>query len=101
MTRDEIDKLWQDLSNWKWGIIYRCAEDPRVIVPRRWRWGGWTLNFDHPRAGVVGLAAFALAVGPGILTHFLFDDSNLSFFVMLVSILTLVLWAHYEASLKY
>ncbi len=51
MDREQIEEHWRDKGNWAWGIIYRCREDPRVIVPRRWRWGGWTLNFSHASAG--------------------------------------------------
>lgn len=66
-------------------------------MPRRWRWGGWTLNFGHPRAGIIGLMAFGLAAGPGVLTLFLFGDHKLTFVVMLVSIIALVIWAHLES----
>ena len=62
MTRDELDLLWGDPDNW--GIVYRCAEDPRVIVPRRRRWMGWTLNFAHRLAWPVFMLCVAVAVGP-------------------------------------
>ena len=25
---------WHDKANWTWGVLYRCREDPRPIVPR-------------------------------------------------------------------
>jgi hypothetical protein len=60
----ELERLWQDLRHWTRPGVYRCAADPRVIVPKQWRWMGWTLNFAHRSARLVLLAAFAIAVGP-------------------------------------
>ncbi len=98
MKPEQIDRLWKDDANWTWGVIYRCREDPRVIVPRRWRWGGWTLNFSHPKAGLAGLAAVALAVGPGLLAFLVSGDQQTAVAVMLISIVALVVWAHREAT---
>ena len=98
MDREQIDRLWKDRTNWTWGVIYRCREDPRVIVPRRWRWGGWTLNFGHPRAGVAVLAALGLAVGPALLTLYLFNDQTAALVAMLLSGVALFTWAHRESS---
>lgn len=97
MEREQIEKLWKEKTNWKWGVIYCCAEDPRVIVPRRWRWGGWTLNFRHPKAGITGLAAFSLAVGPGLIALLLFGNHKAALIVMLISIVALILWSHLES----
>ncbi len=69
-----------------------------MIVPRRWRWGGWTLNFSHKRAGLVGLAAFGLAVGPALLTLYWFNDHKMALLVMVLSIVALIAWAHLESS---
>ncbi len=38
-----------DILKWKNQIAYRCALDPRVIVPRRRRWMGWTIDFANER----------------------------------------------------
>src|SRR5262245_25377365 len=48
-----LEKLWSDADNWRGGIIYFCKDDPRIIVPKRPRWGGWTLNFAHGSAWLV------------------------------------------------
>ena len=66
MTREEIETCWKDPHNRKWGVYY-CKADPRVIVPRHWKWMGWTLNFARPSAipvllGVVALIAVPLEV---------------------------------------
>jgi hypothetical protein len=38
-----------------------------VIVPRQWRWGGWTLYFAHRSAWLVLLGALAIAVAPTLI----------------------------------
>ena len=37
-------------EHWKWGVFYVNAKDDRVIVPKRIKSMGWTLNFAHPKA---------------------------------------------------
>ena len=66
MRPDEIEACWKDPHNRKWGVYY-CKTDPRVIVPRHWKWMGWTLNFARPSAipvllGVVALIGLPLAI---------------------------------------
>ncbi|SRR6266540_5296083 len=46
VTREDLDRLWADPKNWD--IVYRCANDPRIIVPRRRRWMGWTIKLCAP-----------------------------------------------------
>ena len=46
---------WQKDENWggpKWGEIYFCKNDPRIMVPKRNKWMGWTVNLAHT-AGVL------------------------------------------------
>jgi len=43
-------QLHADPANWKWGIFYFCRQDPRIIVPKRIRGLGWTINFARPSA---------------------------------------------------
>lgn len=63
MTREQIEQLWADPENHRWGIYY-CKADPRVIVPKRLKWMGWTVNFARPSAVPVLLGFVALAVAP-------------------------------------
>ena len=63
MATPELEQLWEDPRHWTVGI-YRCAADPRVIVPKRWRWGGWTLNFAHASAWLALAGAVTVLVGP-------------------------------------
>jgi len=58
----------RDPRNWKWGFCYYNKSDPRVIVPKRWRWTGWTLNFAHPGAVPVALLLVGVCVGVPLLS---------------------------------
>lgn len=40
---------WGNPANWNRDGSYRCADDPRLIVPKR-HGGGWTMNMAHRRA---------------------------------------------------
>ena len=64
MAAPELERLWQDPQYWTALGVYHCAADPRVIVPKRRRWGGWTLNFAHRSAWLVLLAAVTILSGP-------------------------------------
>lgn len=64
---NEQEALWSAPENWKWGTIYYCAEDPRVMVPKRLRWTGWTLNFAHSWAWPSLAAILIVALGPTLL----------------------------------
>ena len=50
MTENEINELWKDPGNWRAVFVYYCKDDPRVIVHKRLKIMGWTLNFAHPWA---------------------------------------------------
>ena len=63
MTREEIEACWRDRRNRKWGFYY-CKADPRVIVPKRYKWMGWTINAAHPSAIPVLLLLIVLVVAP-------------------------------------
>jgi uncharacterized membrane protein len=67
VSREELDRLWRDPRRWSAIGIYRCPADPRVIVPKRARWAGWTLNFARPAVWPVLLGSVLLAAGPTVL----------------------------------
>jgi hypothetical protein len=48
-----FDRLWADARNWKGLGLYRAPDDPRLIVPKRIRALGWTVNAAHPAAWLV------------------------------------------------
>lgn len=66
MVSPELEHLWNDPRNWTFPGIYRCSEDPRVIVSKRARWAGWTLNFAHRRAWWALLGLMLIAGGPTV-----------------------------------
>lgn len=68
MTKEELIKLWEDPKHWRGGRGYYCPEDPRVIVPKRTIWGGWTVNFAHPKQAAMAIVlSMILAVVPVLL----------------------------------
>jgi uncharacterized membrane protein len=48
-------------ENWKWGIFYVNRRDNRLIVPKRTKNLGWTLNFAHVKVWI-GLALILLII---------------------------------------
>ena len=63
MTCEEIEACWKDPRNRKWGFYY-CKADPRVIVPRRFKWMGWTINAARPAAIPVVFLLLAIVAVP-------------------------------------
>ncbi|MEP6667662.1 MAG: DUF5808 domain-containing protein [Chthoniobacter sp.] len=61
MNHPSQDQLHADPANWKWGIFYFCRDDRRIIVPKRIRGLGWTINFARPSA-LVWLAFMLLFI---------------------------------------
>jgi hypothetical protein len=66
MRKEELDACWRDPRNRRWGVYY-CKADPRVIVPKRFKWMGWTINAAHASAIPVTLLMLALLAGPAFL----------------------------------
>lgn len=64
MSNHTLDPFQCDPANWKLGIFYFCREDQRMMVPKRIRGLGWTLNFARPLA--VPFLGFILAVIDGV-----------------------------------
>jgi len=59
---DPLDRMRNDPENYKWGIFYFNRKDPRMLVPKRNRLMGWTMNFASPYSYLIliGIAAFAI-----------------------------------------
>ncbi|TFG71341.1 MAG: hypothetical protein E4H27_04835 [Anaerolineales bacterium] len=60
----EYSELWRDPCNWRLYIFYVCREDPRLMVPKRLRVTGLTLNFAHPKAILLFLGLLAVVLVP-------------------------------------
>lgn len=59
----DAEAAWGNPQNWT-SFGYRCPEDPRVIVPKRVRALGYTLNWAHPRAGRTFALTLLIALTP-------------------------------------
>lgn len=57
----ENDRMIEDPGNYKAGIFYFNRKDARVIVPKRDKMRGWTLNFGSIYTYII-LLAFILVV---------------------------------------
>ena len=66
MTPEELEACWKDPKNRKWGFYY-CKADPRVVVPKRFKWMGWTINMARPSGVPVLLLIAAIAVIPALI----------------------------------
>lgn len=98
MTREELDTLWNDPASWRAGIFYVQPRDPRILVKRRYTWGGWTVNFGHPRWVP---ALMALIAAPGLLMAMALalGLSQLSFLIVMLFTIGGVIWvARWEES---
>jgi uncharacterized membrane protein len=43
----ENDRKIEDPTNYKWGVFYFNPKDARIVVPKRSKIMGWTLNFAN------------------------------------------------------
>ncbi len=59
-----LDQSWRNAENWKAGLIYHCASDPRIVVPKRQKWRGWTLNFAHSKTWALLILMIAILAFP-------------------------------------
>lgn len=64
--KQPFEALWRDPAHWKFHLVYVCAADPRIVVPERHRWMGWTFNFAHRSAYLLTLAVLLVAVVPSL-----------------------------------
>jgi uncharacterized membrane protein len=49
-------------DKYKWGLFYYNSDDPRVILPTRNPWMGWTLNFARSKSWFIIIMIIAVAV---------------------------------------
>ena len=99
-TAEQLEAFWQDSANWKWGI-YRCPADPRVIVPKRAKLMGWTINFSHRHAWTTLALIIALMTGPlAVLASAGQVNSPTWFAAVIAEVVLLCLGCWYYASPK-
>ena len=58
----ENDRMIEDPANYKWGLFYFNRADKRIIVPKRLKMMGWTLNFANFYTYVILLLIIAVAI---------------------------------------
>ena len=58
----ENDRMIEDPANYKWGIFYFNRKDRRIIVPKRLKMMGWTLNFANFYTYIILFLIFAIAI---------------------------------------
>jgi hypothetical protein len=90
MSRSAFDRHYYDANNWKLGFIYFCKADQRIVVPKRLRGLGWTLNFARPLAWPFLGLLLAFAFGARELLRSLNGSVGLAFAVALLLILGLL-----------
>jgi hypothetical protein len=90
MSIYQLDQFHSDPSNWKLGIFYFCRADPRIIVPKRIRGLGWTLNFGRPLAVPAFCAAIGLIIGAGKAARHFGADYGTSLTIKLIVALGLI-----------
>lgn len=58
----ENDRMIDDPTNYKWGIFYFNRKDGRVMVPKRSRSMGWTMNFANIYSYLLILAVIGIGI---------------------------------------
>jgi|GEM_PF-607804 len=95
MNLVDLNEMHADSNNWRLGIFYYSPSDPRIVVRKRFRAMGWTLNFARPLA--IPLIVFVLAAIYGVMRfsdHMAWGDTGywLSIVFMLIGISSLMGW---------
>lgn len=57
----DSDRKINDPTNYKWGIFYFNPNDQRIMVPKRSKSMGWTLNFARMYSYIILILIFVLA----------------------------------------
>ena len=99
MTQEEIESCWKDPRNRKWGFYY-CKADPRVIVPKRLKWMGWTVNAARPSAIPVSLLMLAILVVPILIVRVFGGGDGVLLLTVAASIVVVCLLSAYLSSSK-
>ena len=96
-TEEELDRLWRDPSHWKCGLFYYCKEDPRLVLPKRNKHLGLTVNFSRPMAMPLIALTFAIIILPFQIARssgapFRGNESYVVIFLVIIAVLVLWLW---------
>lgn len=83
----KFEDMRKDPANWTLGILYRCSDDPRVVV-RNLLPFGWTWNFGHRKVYIAILSAIVAFLGPPYLAWQMGARSGLT--IGIITVLALV-----------
>ena len=86
VTREKAEKLRNDSNHWKFGCMYICSEDPRIIVRNRWFFG-WAWNFGNWYTYLVLPLSIILFLIPMMFLYPIFKLSAFSTFILMSTIL--------------
>lgn len=69
-TEAQKDNWHRDPNNWKLGMFYYNREDKRILVPKKIKWMGWTVNFANPKSVLLFVGILISAI---LITYFSSD----------------------------
>ncbi|WPO79723.1 DUF5808 domain-containing protein [Flavobacterium sp. KACC 22761] len=49
-SEEEKNNWHKDPNNWVWGMFYYNPKDNRILIPKRIKEFGWTINFANPNS---------------------------------------------------
>jgi len=83
-------------GGWHFFVFYFNREDPRIIVPKRIRSMGWTINLARPMAIPLTLIIIAVVLAPFKALEYYNINSGgayiLTFIAVLISLVTFCSW---------
>ena len=78
MDKEQSDRLINDPQNYRGNMqIYYCPGDHRLIVPRRSKMGGWTINFAHRDANRTLINLTVLPILPALFGFFIWPKTEI------------------------
>ncbi len=91
LPRGTLDRLWSDPGNWLPIGLYYCKDDPRIIVPKRRKALGWTINAAHTWAWVALLILILSIMVPAAYLKSINDSLAMIIFTLLSLVAVVVL----------
>jgi hypothetical protein len=95
MKLEELNGIHRDPANWYLWFFYFAPADPRLVVKKRLRSFGWTINFARPLAipFIVALAAAVFEIAQW-LSHFQLSQTMQwgSALLMIAGVVALCAW---------
>ena len=101
LPRGTLDRLWVDPANWLPVGVYYCKDDPRLIVPKKVRSMGWTMNFAHASVWIALVILFVSATVPTLFFERLHDHVGTALFLTMWVILLVVICRQMSSTSKH